>query len=261
MDENQLIILRDNDFLEKLRIAGKCTAMCLKTARDIILDTKEPNLLFIESECINVMKTFGCSATFLNYKGFPGAICTSVNTEMVHGIPRSYIIQEGDVVKIDLGSTYEGAIADAAITVIKGNAKDKKHVELVNTCKLALDTSINMIQVGKRLGCIGSSIHRTCKNTSFGLITNYGGHGISCTEDNKGIPHAQPFVSNKANTNDGVRLQNGMVLAIEPMLTMSDTNTRVLDDGWTVVTKDISAHFEHTIFVHNNKAEVLTKIE
>src|SRR5690606_3552949 len=136
---------------------------------------------------------------------------------------RDYEIQEGDVVKVDLGATFNGAIADAAITVIKGKARNVKHIELVNACKEALENAIAQISLGKQIGVIGNAINRVAKKYRFHNIIEYGGHGIAETKDHIGIPHAEPFICNKAQPNTGVRFQAGMSIAIEPQFLLNES--------------------------------------
>lgn len=251
--EDQLIRLKDQTWLDRQLIAGRVASQCIKLATEMI-QGPSCSLKEIERTCEDLMLIHKCIPTFKNYRGtFPGAICASVNNQLVHGIPSDYRLQNGDVVKIDLGVTFEGAIADTATTVIHGQAKKLEHIQLLETCKLALDNAIKSIQIGKQLGVIGSAINHTVKQTRFGLITNYGGHGIDWNK-----PHAQPFVANKAMGNSGIRIQPGLVIAIEPMVVVGDNRTRVLSDGWTVVTNDVGAHEEHSIFVAEDKIHVVT---
>lgn len=256
--ENSLVKLKDNEWFDKQKIAGQCVARCLQTSKELIeAHTTNLSLKQIEDECLKIMLSMKCTPTFLGYKGFPGAICTSVNTQLVHGIPSNYILQDGDVVKVDLGATYEGVIADAAITTIYGPPKDKLHIELIDTCRKALDNAIAMVSVGKRLGVIGAAIHYTNKSTRFGLITEYGGHGIDMN-----TPHAPPFVKNKSTSQEGIRIQPGLSIAIEPMLVIGDPKTQVSSiDNWTVSTPGIGAHFEHSIFVGKDQVHIMTKLD
>jgi len=250
---SELIILHDEEWLAKQRIAGKCVAAALEAAEALIVDSF-PSLIDIENVCKEQLVKYDCKSAFLNFKGFPASVCLSVNNELVHGIPSNYKIKQNDVIKIDLGANYNGAIADSAITVIK-NSSNNEIKELANTCYNALINSIKNIKVGDQIGKIGYCINYICKSTNFGLITNYGGHGI---ENDK--PHAKPFIANKSQKNIGQRIQNGMSLAIEPMMTLkSDVETRVASDGWTVLTKSISVHYEHTLHFNNNITEVITK--
>lgn len=255
-EHSNIIRLKSDDWFRRQAIAGKCVAGILKTLNQMVVD-KTPNLSLrdMEAEAIRQLESANCTATFKGYKGFPGAICLSVNKQLVHGIPSDYVLQDGDVVKFDLGATYEGAIADAAATAIYGEPESKQHVELVETCKGALAHAIKAIKIGKQLGCIGYAIHKFVTSRSrFGLVTDYGGHGIS-----ENTPHDTPFVANKAQQNDGIRIQKGLTIAIEPMLVIGDPKTRIDKDGWTVTTDGINCHFEHTIFVSADKIHILTE--
>lgn len=250
------IILKDEEWLIKQRIAGKTVAGILKTIREL-LTSKTPNLnlLDLEAEADQQLAAAHCLPTFKGYKGFPSSICLSVNKQLVHGIPKNYLIQNGDVVKFDLGATFEGVIADAAETAIYGEPKSFQHIQLLETCKKSLEQAIQSVSVGKQLGCIGYAIHRyVTKSSRFGIINNYGGHGININQ-----PHAPPFVFNKTNFNEGPRIQTGLTIAIEPMLTIGEAKTKLDEDGWTVWTPDINAHFEHSIYVHSDRVEIITQ--
>lgn len=251
---SQFIPLHNQDWLSRQKIAGKCVSECLAESKRLILSEAKLSGKDIESLCLKIFTSYQCTPTFFGYRGFPGAICLSINNELVHGIPNNKNFLPGDVIKIDLGATYQKAIADAAITVIYGTPKSQKHQELIIAASKSLEEGIKAIKIGKRIGEIGNAIYNFVRLTEFHLITDYGGHGID--ED---IPHAAPFVPNKSSKNEGVRFQPGMSLAIEPMLVMGDNRTRVSkQDGWTVLTDGIGAHFEHTIFITNEETLILT---
>jgi methionyl aminopeptidase len=217
----------------------------LKAFASFLKDADKISLKDIEKSSLDILKSMDCTPTFHNYKGFPGAVCLSVNKDLVHGIPSDYILQNGDVVTLDLGATFEGAIADAAFTCIYGEPKDPKHMEMLTLCQSALNAGINAVAVGKRLGVIGSNIFKTARDKGFGIVDEYGGHGINYNQ-----PHAPPFVSNKSRDNEGPIIQNWMNFAIEPMLIMGGSNkTKIAADGWTVFGNDIGCHFEHSICI------------
>lgn len=249
---SNLITLKNDDWLARQRLAGKAVKECLETANDKILNSSI-SMLELNNLCNEIILKHKCTPTFHQYKGFPGFACISINNELVHGIPKDQTINDGDIVKVDLGATYNGAIADAAITVIKGKPIKPSHKEMVDTCKDALENAIKNIKLPCRLGVIGNSINFVVKKTKFKLITNYGGHGI---EEN--TPHGMPFVPNKSNKEEGIRLQAGMTLAIEPMVVHGDVKTWVSSDGWTVMTNDVSSHFERTIFLQEDHVEIIT---
>lgn len=255
MTQHAIINLKDSSWLDRQKVAGTCVASVLRKINQVILD-KTPNVSLkdLEQIAVDEIVSFGCTPTFQGYNGFPGAICLSVNKQLVHGIPTSYILQEGDVVKFDVGATYEGVIADAAATAIYGEPKSSLHTELIRICKGALEAAIGVVQVGKQIGCIGNAIHKYVSSKScFNVVTRYGGHGID-----ENTPHAPPFVANKAKTNEGIRIQPGLTIAIEPMVVIGGTTTRVASDGWTVLTSDIGAHFEASIYVDSDKVQILT---
>jgi len=255
LSESNYYILQDSKFFENQKVAGACVVSCLTASRKMIQDSVQCNLLDIEKQCTEIIQKYNCVPTFLNYVSqnkppFPGAICISVNDELVHGIPKDYKLREGDVVKIDLGATYNGAIADAATTAIRGEPKHKSHIELIETCRKALKSAIENIRVGKRLGTIGHSINNVVKNSTFKSVTEYGGHGIGITKQGKGLPHCFPFIANKAILNEGIRLSSGMTFAIEPMLVIGSSNkTKIAEDQWTVIAEGISVHEESTISI------------
>jgi methionyl aminopeptidase len=253
---NSLIHLYDQQSLTKQKFARRCVSSILKECGKLI-KANTPNLSLKDLEQITYLytKNMGCTPTFLNYKGFPGAACISVNKQLVHGIPTDYILQDGDVVSVDVGATYEGKIADAARTWIYGTPKSNEHVRLLFTCKNALKSAIKNIDIGKHLGIIGYTIYNETKNKNFGLITSYGGHHIS------DIPHAETFIANKSGQFDGHRMQAGEVMAIEPMLVLGQNiQTKTLNDGWTVITEDIGCHFEDTVVLMEDGKHIITEI-
>lgn len=252
---SQLISLHNADWLIRQRQAGQCVSSILKYFSE--LDSSSlinESTLNVEQIIKEFFPKFDCIPTFLGYRNFPSTACISVNQELVHGIPKKdKILKEGDLLKIDVGATYSGAIADAAITIIVGKPKVNKHLELVKACQQALQNAISTIAVGKRLGCIGSAISHTIKKTNFGLIVDYGGHGLD-----ENTLHAEPFVLNRSDSRHGIRIQSGMSLAIEPMVTLRDNRTYVAPDGWTVMSDEISSHFEHSIYIHLDRVEIIT---
>lgn len=251
--KNGFFTLKGQDWLERQRVAGKVVAESLNMLQALVAQ-KNPWSLSKWSQMIDDwIVEQGCTPTFKNYKGFPAAVCISVNHQLVHGIPTDYKLQEGDVVSFDLGATYEGAIADSAITCIYGEPKKSEHVRLVKATEEALMRGIEAIAVGKKLGSIGAAIYKSAKGNSFNVIDDYGGHGLEWDK-----PHAPPFVANKANVDEGMRIQPGLAIAIEPMLVPGSTTSEVDKDGWTVITRDIGAHFEHSVYVHENHVEIIT---
>ena len=251
--DSSLVRLKDKNWLEKQRVAGRIAAETLLLLEGFVKDKTIHSLLVLNEVAENYITKNGGIPTFKGYKGFPAGVCMSVNKELVHGIPKNYVLQDGDLISFDLGVTVDGAIADTAISCIFGEPKSERHVTLMRATEESLMKGIEAIQVGKRLGVIGQAISKHAKPYGFGLITNYGGHGLDWN-----IPHAPPFVENKSDENRGVRIQPGLAIAIEPMLVLGSTVTTTLNDGWTVVTPDWGAHFEHSIYVHEDHVEIIT---
>jgi methionyl aminopeptidase len=251
--ENCVIHLKNADWLQKQRVAGRVVATTLTFLENQVKDKTIHSMLELNALAEDIIEKSECTATFKNYKGFPAGVCISINNQLVHGIPTDYKLQEGDVVSFDLGATYQGAIADSALTCIYGEPKTPEHVRLIQATEESLMKGIESIKVGNRLGCIGNAIAKCAKYHGFGLVANYGGHGLDWD-----TPHAAPFVANKAELEEGIRITPGLSIAIEPMLTIGTPTTKVLEDGWTVVTNDVGCHHEHSIFVHSDSVEILT---
>ena len=197
----------------------------------------------------------GAEPAFLGYRGFPATICVSVNDEVVHGIPGARVVQAGDVVSVDAGVKVDGFYSDAAITVAVGQVS-KTVARLVAVTEEALQEGIAMATPTHRLSDISHRVQETVERAGFGVVRDFVGHGIG-----RAI-HEDPPIPNYGPPNRGPRLRVGMVLAIEPMVTLGDWQVGVLADGWTAVTKDHSfaAHFEHTVAVTEDGPEVLTAL-
>lgn len=251
---NSLAKLKDETWLEKQRVAGKITAGALMLLEQEVKAGTTKSLLELSQLADEYIQDNDCTATFKNFKGFPAAVCISVNRQLVHGIPTDYKLQEGDVVKFDLGATYKRAIADSALTCIYGQPKDPMHPRLISACYESLMKGIAAIKVGAHLGVIGHAIYKSVKGNGFNVVTDYGGHGLDWDK-----PHAQPFVSNRANQDEGIRIQPGLSIAIEPMVVPHDISSTTAKDGWTICTNEIGTHFEHSVFVHEDHVEIMTK--
>lgn len=251
---NGFFKLKNQDWLNKQRVAGKVVAKTLNLLLDQVNNKTNLTLIELNELAEKFIYNNNCTPTFKNYKGFPAGVCISVNKQLVHGIPTDYKLQDGDVVSFDLGATYEGAIADSAVTCIFGEPKSKEHVKLIQTTEEALVNAINLIKIGNQLGCIGDVIFKHAKRNNFSVVTQYGGHGLDWNE-----PHASPFVCNKSELNEGIHIQPGLTLAIEPLFVIGNSSkTNISKDGWTVYADNICCHFEHTIFIHENYVEIIT---
>jgi methionyl aminopeptidase len=196
----------------------------------------------------------GVKAAFLGYRDFPAAICASINTEVVHGIPSSRRVSAGDLLKIDIGIYHQGFYADRAVTVPVGEVSDEAK-RLVAVTEEALSRGIDAAREGNRLGDISSQIQSYAESQGFSVVRQYTGHGIG-----RKI-HEAPQVPNFGKPGSGPRLRAGMTLALEPMVNAGGWRTVALDDGWTVVTEDgsLSAHFEHTIVITADGPHILTQ--
>jgi methionyl aminopeptidase len=192
-------------------------------------------------------------SNFLGYHGFPAVACISPNEVIVHGIPGTRVLEDGDIVSIDCGAIIEGWHADAAITVPVGEVDDESR-RLMDATRAALEAAIAATLAGNRLGDIGAAAEHEAKAAGFGVVREYVGHGIGTAM------HEEPEVPNYGPAGRGMKVREGMVLAIEPMVTAGRPATRMLADGWTVVTADGSraAHFEHTVAITDDGPSILT---
>jgi methionyl aminopeptidase len=201
------------------------------------------------------LKKLGGEPAFLGYQGFPDIICISVNEEVVHGIPKAdKIIADGDIVSLDFGVAYKGMITDAAISVIAGRPKQRGHIELVKNTAIALQTGIDAVHDQVRTGDIGSAIENYLKKYRYGIVRDLVGHGVGHQI------HEDPNIPNYGRADSGPWLSAGMTIAIEPMVTLGTERVYIADDEWTVITADNSrsAHFENTILITEDGAEILT---
>ena len=203
-----------------------------------------------------LIREAGAVPNFLGYRGYPKSICASINDEIVHGIPSSTrVLKAGDVLSLDFGAIWEGFHSDSAVTVfVGGEAPSEEAARLVKTTEEALYSAIEAVRPGGRLSDIGHAIESIAAPAGFGIVREYGGHGIGRAM------HEDPFIPNWGPAGRGPDLRPGLVVAIEPMLNLGTEETRVLADEWTVVTADgsLSAHFEHTVAVTEDGHEVLT---
>jgi methionyl aminopeptidase len=193
---------------------------------------------------------------FLGYKGYPKTLCTSVNQQVVHGIPSGYLLREGDIISVDCGALYQGYYGDSAYTFAIGEISDRLKL-LLKTTRESLYKGIEQAKEGNRVGDIGHAIQEYCEKQNFTVVREMVGHGIG-----KGL-HEAPEVPNYGRRGHGVRLQEGMVFCIEPMINMGRKEIRQDADGWTIQTADNlpSAHFEHCVAIGKNGAEVLSSFD
>ncbi|MEO8477458.1 MAG: type I methionyl aminopeptidase [Actinomycetota bacterium] len=249
-----MIIRKSSDELDKMRRSGAILADTIEA----VLEAVAPGVTTEELDALAAgrIADAGAVASFLGYRGFTKTICASVNDEIVHGIPSSErVLREGDLLSLDFGAVWEGFHSDSAVSVfVGGQAPSEEAARLVKTTEASLDAAIAVVQPGGRLSDIGSAIESVAGSAGFGIVREYGGHGIGRAM------HEDPFIQNWGPAGRGPELRPGLVVAVEPMLTLAGEETRLLADGWTVVTADgsLSAHFEHTIAVTEHGPEVLT---
>ena len=236
-----------------LREAGFILSTILENIADIakIPGTSTYNLEILAETLI---KDYNVEPAFKGFKGYPNCLCVSINEEIIHGIPKKdKIIKKGDIVSLDLGIKYKGYYSDKAITFIIGN-RTKKIQRLVNTTLESLFVALLEIYPGNYLSNVSNTIQTYLEKNGLFVIKSYAGHGIG-----KNL-HEDPLVPIHGIRDTGIILKEGMVFTLEPMATIGKTDIKILDDGWTVVSKDkkLSAHFEHTITVTKNGFEILT---
>jgi methionyl aminopeptidase len=208
----------------------------------------------VDAVARDVIERRGARSNFLGYHGFPAVVCTSPNNVIVHGIPsQAVILEDGDILSIDCGAIIEGWHADAAVTVPVGEVDDDSQ-RLIEVTRASLEAAIDRVVTGSRLGDVGAAVEAVAVAGGFTVVREYVGHGIGTAM------HEEPQVPNYGPPGRGLKLKEGLVLAIEPMVNAGGPETEVREDGWTVVTSDgrRSAHFEHTIAVTDHGPDVLT---
>jgi methionyl aminopeptidase len=228
----------------------------LSEVMDRLRATVKPGLstLEIDEDVEDFITSQGARPAFKGYRGFPATVCISINEEVVHGIPSAHRrIKEGDIVGLDLGCIVEGYYADCAFTLAVGEVPSRVQ-QLLDVTRESLEVGIVECRPGRRLSDVSHAIQSHVEQHGFSVVRAFVGHGIGRAL------HEEPQVPNFGDPGRGPQLRPGMVLAIEPMVTMGSWEVRILDDGWTAVTKDgsLAAHFEHTIAVTESRPEVLT---
>jgi methionyl aminopeptidase len=244
-------VRKTGDQLKKMRLAGRVVAEMHEKVREAI----RPGITTLELDRVarGVLDRRGAKSNFLNYHGFPAVICTSPNDMIVHGIPGSYRLKEGDIVGIDCGAIIEGWHGDAAFTAGVGQI-DPEAQRLMDVTEASLHAAIAQMVEGHRLSDIGHAVQVVAEDAGFSVVRGYEGHAIGTAM------HEKPGVPNYGDPGKGPKLKPGMVFAIEPMVNAGTHKTKVLDDGWSVMTADgsLSAHFEHTIAITEDGPEILT---
>lgn len=247
-----MIIIKSDEELEGVAEACRVVAETLARLGELV----GPGLTTVELEhrAEELIHAMGGTPAFRGYRGYPASICTSVNDQVVHGIPSGLTLREGDIISIDLGVLKDGFYGDAAVTLPVG-AISVEARELLRVTEEALAAGIEAAREGNRVSDIGSAVQRHVERRGFSVVRTFVGHGIG-----KQL-HEEPQVPNFGMPGRGPRLREGMTLAIEPMVNAGGHDVVVLEDGWTAVTADgsLSAHFEHTVALTGGGAKVLTK--
>lgn len=245
-------MIKSSEEIELLRIAGQIVGDTHNYLKQFIkpgITTKE-----LDKLAYDYIISRDATPSFLNYEGYPASICTSVNEEVVHGIPSDRVLQEGDIISIDIGACYKGYHGDSAWSYPVGDISEEKKNLLEHTEK-SLYEGLSVIKPGMKIGDIGYAVEQYALKHKLGVVKELVGHGVG-----KHL-HESPDVPNYGKKNTGMTLRKGMVIAVEPMLNLGTADIYILDDDWTIITADDkpSAHFEHTIVVTKDGYEILTK--
>lgn len=246
-----MITIKSEHEIELMRQAGLMVSKTHKYLKDFIkpgITTKE-----LDKLAEDYIRSMGGIPTCKGYEGFPASLCTSINDEVVHGIPSNRTLKNGDIITIDMVIGYKGYQGDAAWTYAVGDITDKKKYLMENT-EQALYEGVKMAKPGNRIGDISNAIEKYATKHNLGIVKELVGHGIGTDM------HEDPDVPNYGKPGVGPKLKEGMVICIEPMLNLGDANVGILDDDWTIVTEDgqPSAHYEHTVLVTKDGYEILT---
>lgn len=250
-----MIFLKTEEEIEYLRISNQIVAKTLAEMAKLIapgISTEQLNKVAEE-----FIRDNGAVPGFLGYGGFPKSICTSVNDQVVHGIPsENVVLEDGDIISVDCGAYINGFHGDSAYTFCVGDVKPEI-VELLRTTKESLYKGVEQAQEGKRLGDVGSAIQEYCESRGYSVVREMIGHGVGRNL------HESPEVPNYGRKGNGILLKSGMTIAIEPMINLGKRNLFFENDGWTTRTIDRkpSAHFEHSIAIRRGKADILSSFE
>lgn len=248
-----MIRIKKKDEIKRMVKASEILSEAFESIKKTIapgITTKD-----IEDIAEEIVLSKGAKLTFKGYRGYPAGICVSVNDEVVHGIPsRQRLLKEGDIVSIDIGVTYQGYISDAAITLPVGKVSERAQ-RLMDVTREALYRGIEAARVGNRVGDISHAIQSFVEGHGYSVVRKFVGHGVGRSL------HEDPQVPNYGEPGTGVKLREGMTLAIEPMVNEGTFEVVILEDGWTAKTSDgsLSAHFEHTVLIKRTGPQILTK--
>jgi methionyl aminopeptidase len=248
-----MVILKLSEEIEKARASNRIVAEVLSKLRDKVkpgVTTRE-----LDKFAEEIAEKRGAKPAFKGYRGYPYSLCTSINEEVVHGMPSTRVLKEGDIIGLDFGVYYKGFFGDATITLPVGEVA-LSALKLMDVTEQSLYAGIAQAKDGNRLGDISAAVQLTVEVVGFSVVRDFVGHGIGRSL------HEEPPIPNYGKKGRGVELKSGMILAIEPMVNQGDYKVRVLPDGWTVVTQDgkLSAHFEHSVAITDNGPDILSKL-
>jgi methionyl aminopeptidase len=248
------IIIKTPQEIEKMRRSGQVVREVLEHVRKFV--KPGASTLDLENAAVEKLNELGAKPAFKGYRGYPCVLCTSVNEEVVHGIPsEKRVLRDGDIVSIDTGVIIDGFYGDSAITVAVGDKVNPHTKKLLDVTQASLERGIEAIKPGATLGDVGAAVQEAVEAEGFSVVRDFVGHGIGTRL------HEDPQVPNFGRRGQGQKLREGMVIAIEPMVNAGKPDVQVLSDGWTAVTQDgsLSAHFEHTVAVTAKGAMILTQ--
>ena len=247
-----MIIFKSPEEIDRIRRAGVVVASTI----DALLESVGPGVSTgdLDRFAEKTIRAKGAIPSFKGYRGFPASICTSINEQVVHGIPGPRVLSEGDLLSLDVGAIWDGYHADSAVTVFVGTPPSDLAEKLVRITEESLEGAISLLRPGRRLSDVGHAVQQVAEGAGFSVVREYAGHGVGRAL------HEDPQVPNHGKPGRGPLIKPGLVVAVEPMVNVGDWRTRVLADKWTVVTADgsLSAHFEHTIAVTQDGPEVVT---
>jgi len=246
-----MIIYKNNKEIDIMRKSNQIVAQILNELKVKV----EPGVKTKELDEYAERRTaeLGAKPAFKGYRGFPASLCTSINEEIVHGIPSSRQLRQGDIISMDFGVVYQGLYGDAALTVPVGNISMEAK-KLIEAVKQSLNKGIEQVKVGNRISDISSAVQKCVESNGFSVIRTFVGHGIGFSL------HEEPQVPNFGSPGHGPKIKPGMVLAIEPMISAGEWDVEILEDHWTAVTRDrsLSAHYENTVAATEKGPEVLS---
>lgn len=248
-----MIRIKNSNELAMMREAGKLSGEALMVGKEAVkpgVTTKS-----IDTKIRNFIEKHGARPTFLGYGGFPASACISVNDQVIHGIPSDRVLKEGDIVKIDVGAFYKGFTGDCAATFAVGKISDEAQA-LIDATRESFCEAMKVALPGNRVGDIGCAVETYVASKGYSVVRQYVGHGVGREL------HEDPEIPNFGTAGHGVRLVEGMTIAVEPMVNAGVCNVKVLPDKWTVLTADgkLSAHYEHTVAISSNGPVLLTKV-